>query len=373
MLREFFSTFKCDKKELRSRFVLYPGGWIILVLTLSAASAVCALLGKTTSSDVHVPLVFVLAVMIVSLFTDGFLYGILAAAVSVIGVNYAFTYPYMKLDFSVYGYPLTFMTMLAVGIVVSALTSTLKAQERIRLEAEREKLRGNLLRAVSHDLRTPLTAISGSISTVLDDGSGLTEEQKTELLNDAKNDAEWLCRMVENLLSITRISGCEVGAINKQEEVLEEVLGEAVQKFGKRHGEYKVRVSVPDEMILLPMDAMLIEQVLINLMDNAVHHAEGMTHIDISAKPEKDGVSVSVRDDGKGIKEELLPDIFSGGMQLSGNSSTDKTRSMGIGLSVCRTIIEAHGGSISAKNLPEGGAEFCFTLPLGDACNDSKG
>ena len=103
------------KTERKLYLRSYPKGWLIFVLTLGAASLICALLQRITSSDVHVPMIFVLAVLIVSLSTDGYFYGLLAAIVSVIGVNYAFTYPYMKLDFSVYGYPLTFMTMLAVG------------------------------------------------------------------------------------------------------------------------------------------------------------------------------------------------------------------------------------------------------------------
>lgn len=178
---------------------LYPAGWLIFLLTLGAASLICALLQRITSSDVHVPMIFVLAVLIVSLSTDGYFYGILAAIVSVIGVNYAFTYPYMKLDFSVYGYPLTFMTMLAVGFASSTLASRLRIQEQLRIETEREHMRANLLRALSHDLRTPLTSISGSITTVLDEDEALSPSMKQELLIGAKRDAEWLCRMVENI------------------------------------------------------------------------------------------------------------------------------------------------------------------------------
>jgi two-component system sensor histidine kinase KdpD len=187
------------KTERKLYLRSYPKGWLIFVLTLGAASLICALLQRITSSDVHVPMIFVLAVLIVSLSTDGYFYGLLAAIVSVIGVNYAFTYPYMKLDFSVYGYPLTFMTMLAVGFACSTLASHLRMQEQLRLETEREHMWANLLRALSHDLRTPLTSISGSITTVLDADEALSPDMKRELLAGAKRDAEWLCRMVENI------------------------------------------------------------------------------------------------------------------------------------------------------------------------------
>ena len=149
---------------------------------MGAASLVCIALQQVSTSDVHVPIIFVLMVLVVSLLTEGYFYGILAALTSVVAVNYAFTQPYMQIDFSPYGYPLTFMTMLAVGVAVSALMTRVQQQEKLRLETEREKLRANLLRGMSHDLRTPLTGISGSISAVLDNADVLTEEQKRELL-----------------------------------------------------------------------------------------------------------------------------------------------------------------------------------------------
>lgn len=354
---------KC-KAALKKYFPISIKGWLIFLAAMGVASAFCLGLRSITTSDTHVPLIFVLAVLVVSLSTDGYFYGMLSALLSVLGVNFAFTYPYLKLDFSIYGYPLTFMTMLAVGFAVSTLASRLKAQEKLRAESEREKMRANLLRAISHDLRTPLTAISGSISTVLEDGAALSQGQKNELLLDAKQDADWLCRMVENLLSITRISGGQIGNIRKEDEILEEVLSESVMNFRKRHGDMAVSVSVPEAMILLPMDAMLIEQVLFNLMDNAVAHGQGATKIKIDARPDGPFVAIGVEDNGRGIDPATLPHLFDGSLQLSGKGTADNTRFMGIGLSVCRTIVEAHGGKIRAENLPGGGARFEFTLPL---------
>ena len=138
------------KSIVKKYFPLSARSWLIFVAAMASASALCALLQRLTTSDTHVPMIFVLAVLVVALSTEGYFYGLLAALLSVLGVNYAFTYPYLKLDFSVYGYPLTFMTMLAVGFAVSTLTTRVRAQEKLRAESEREKMRANLLRAISH-------------------------------------------------------------------------------------------------------------------------------------------------------------------------------------------------------------------------------
>lgn len=354
--------------KLKKYIPLSIRGWFIYFLTMAAASVGCLLLQRISESDAHVPLIFVLVVLIVSLTTDGYFYGVLASLTSVITVNYAFTYPYAKMDFSIYGYPLTFMTMLAVSVAACTLTSRVREQERLKVETEREKVRANLLRAVSHDLRTPLTAISGSIAAVLE-SDDLPQGQSRELLTDAKDDAEWLCRMVENLLSVTRISGGETAQIHKEEEILEEVLSEAVVNFKKRNRGVSVSVSVPDELLFVPMDAMLIEQVLINLMDNAVIHGENTEKIAIVADADEEYVSIRVKDDGKGIEEKTYEHLFDGTLQFTGKGSADKTRGLGIGLSVCKTIIEAHGGRINAENTEQGSC-FTFTLPYGGQKNE---
>ena len=209
-------------------------GWLIFFAVMAVASAICALLRGVSTSDVHVPLIFVLAVLVISLLTDGYFYGILAALTSVITVNYAFTYPYAKLDFSVYGYPLTFLTMLAVGCVVSALTSRVKAQERVWVESAKEKVRGNLLRAVSHDLRTPLTSIYGACSAIIENFDNLPRERQLMLLKDIQTDSQWLNRMVENLLSVTRVDADKV-RLSKHSTVLEELIDALLVKFRKHY------------------------------------------------------------------------------------------------------------------------------------------
>ena len=352
-------------KKLRVYAPISLKGWVIFFVVMAVASVICFLLRGVSTSDVHVPLIFVLAVLLISLFTDGYFYGILAALSSVITVNYAFTYPYAKLDFSIYGYPLTFFTMLAVGCVVSTLTSRLKAQERLRAESEKEKVRANLLRAVSHDLRTPLTSISGSLAAVLENGDSMQAEAKDELIRNAWMDSEWLYRMVENLLSVTRIGDDGMSRLNTQDELLEEVISEAVVNFHKRVPDIEVAVIVPEEPLFVPMDALLIEQVFLNLMDNAVAHGGNTTRISIVAERNSFDAVIFVEDNGKGITDEYMESLFDGSLPASENRKGDNQRGMGIGLTVCRTIVQVHGGMIWAENIPHSGARITFTLPLG--------
>ena len=351
------------KKPTKARlsFKRLLRNWLILIASLGIACLVCAMLHKVADSDFYVSLIFVLAVTVISLLTDGYFYGIIASVLSVIGTNYAFTYPYMKLNFSIYDYPITFITMLAVSLVISTLTTSAKESERIRHEAQQAQLRSNLLRAVSHDLRTPLTSIIGSISTVMDEGEHLSLEEQRLLLGDAKADAEWLVRMVENLLSITRMSDKEQVCITRSPELVEEIIGECCANFKKRNPDIALDIRIPQEPVVVSVDALLIEQVLMNILDNSVHHGEKVTTIGINVEVVGKTAVVSVSDDGVGIDSEILPDLFKGQLLPS-----DQNKFRGIGLAVCHAIIDAHGGSISADNLPKGGAVFKFTLPLED-------
>ncbi len=336
----------------------------ITVALIVAAFIICALLRFAAEGDVYVPLIFVLAVVIISRLTNGYFWGVIASFAAVFGVNYAFTYPYFEFNFTISGYPLTFITMLAVSIIMSTMTTQVKRHEQIKAQSEREMMRANLLRAISHDLRTPLTSIIGSASAIIDNDDHLSSQQRKELLNGVKEEAQWLIRMVENLLSITHING-ETYALNKKPEAVEEILGEAVQKFKKQFEDIELAVNIPDEVFFVPMDAMLIEQVLTNLLHNAAEHGKTTTKIDVSVRREKEWASFSVSDNGSGIDENKLAAIFDGNLHGAENRKTsDYTRNMGIGLSVCRTIVEAHGGSMYAENLPFGGAKFCFKLPL---------
>ena len=356
-------------RPIKKYFKLSTKSWIIFSAFMMLGFLICLLLQKITTSDVHVPLIFILVVLLISLNTEGYFYGFLASLLSVFAVNWAFTYPYFKLDFSIYGYPLTFITMLAVGIAASTLGAISIEREKIKAESEREKISANLLRSVSHDLRTPLTAISGSISTVLEN-EGLKEDEKRELLTNAKENAEWLCTIIENLLSITKISG--KSTLSKTEELIEEVLSEAAEKFKKNNPDVSVSITCPQDPIFIPMDSTLIEQVLLNLMDNSVKHGKTTSHIYINAIDNDESfIEIHVLDDGTGIDNNIISSLFDGTLLLNASDNEEKSKFMGIGLSVCRTIVEAHNGTIKALNNNDFGAEFIFTLPKGENINDN--
>lgn len=327
---------------------------------LLIGTAVSRLFQSYFDSVANVQMVFLLAVLLISRLADGYLWGILASVISVPLVNYMFTYPYYSFNLSISGYLLTFVTMLAVSLFVSVLTTRLKQQEALRLEAEKEKLRANLLRGVSHDLRTPLTSIVGATGAILD--NELPPERQRELIADANADAQWLLRMIENLLAITRISGGSL-PLRTETQVLEDVLVEAAIKFQKHFPDTPVNVVQCEDILLADMDAVLIEQVILNLMENAIYHGKTTTSVTLCSSHDGSWVSVSVSDNGVGIPRERLDRLFSGQAHESGEISPDAQRHMGIGLSVCKSIIEAHGGTITASNNPTGGACFVFTLP----------
>ena len=344
---------------------IFPFSWrdcAVCLGILAAAALLCALLRMIDTSDVYVALIFECAVVLVSRFTDGYLFGLLASVIGVVGVNWIFTYPYMQLNFTISGYPLTFLVMLAVSVVVGTLTTQIKQQEKLRAEAEKEKMRGNLLRAVSHDIRTPLTAIVGGIDAILKNGDQISPETRKNLLENMRDESNWLIGVVENLLSVTRMSGAS--NIKKELEAGEEVLGAAAMKFNRHYPAIEVCITAPDVLLMIPMDIILIEQVLINLMENAVQHGKTTTKIELRLKSANGLAVFEVADNGCGIQKELLPHLFDGYLTRDQEEISDQRRNMGIGLSVCMSIVQAHGGTMRARNRKKGGALLQFTLPL---------
>lgn len=235
-------------------------------------------------------------------------------------------------------------------------------QRKIIIESEKEKMRSNLLRAISHDLRTPLTSILGASSAILENKGNFDEDTQNKLLVNIKEDSQWLIHMVENLLSVTRINEGTMH-VTKSLEAAEEIAAEAVGQIRKRFAGRKISVKVPDEFLLVPMDGTLIIQVLINLIENAVKNSPEDSVIDVNVKTEGQFAVFEVSDNGKGIPEEEYPYLFESYVP-NGKKSSDSSRGMGIGLSICMTIIKAHNGKLEAANKVEGGAIFRFKLPI---------
>ena len=322
-----------------------------------AATGICALMALIhDDNNPFAPQVFTLAVALISYYTRSYVPGVVCSLLSVVCVNVLFTRPFYQMNFTVAGYPLTFLVMLIVSLLVSTLTTRVRREEQLRFEVETEKLRAGLLRAVSHDLRTPLTGIIGCSSAILENDA-LSADEVRVLTQEIHGSAMWLRRVTENILSVTRFqSGV---ALHTEPEPIEELLGSAIRKFRRNTGStLPVRVESDDELLLVPMDGLLMEQVFINLLDNAARHAHGATEVTITIHRDAGSVLITVADDGCGIAPERRAGLFEPGTP---NAASDG--GMGIGLSVCRAITEAHGGSIGLASAARGAA-FVISLPL---------
>ena len=318
----------------------------VMLLALFAAYAMVmltqAVMGRIEGVAM---LIFMLAVFVTSMYTEGYAWGVAASLISVLAVNFAFLSPYFAFNFTLSENLFSGLVMLVVSIMTSTLTTRIKKQEQLRMESEKEKMRANLLRAVSHDLRTPLTSIYGACSTVIENYDSLDKEKTIKLLGEACSDAQWLTRMVENLLSVTRIDSEKV-TVQKTPTVLDEL-----------------ELETPDAFIVIPMDSMLIQQVLMNLLENAALHAEGMTKLTLKVFTVGNRAVFEVTDNGCGIPRERLKTLFSGTGGTDPDVPADSRKhGMGIGLSVCAAIIKAHGGEIKAESRLGEGTTIRFWL-----------
>lgn len=342
--------------------------WLDMCLSLgilAVAFGISLLLQQVCPSQSLVSMIFVLAVYLISLVTKGYLWGILASLAGVLIDNYVFAFPWFAFDFITAENFIAAVVLLIVAILTSTLTTRLKEQERIKAETEKEKMRGNLLRAISHDLRTPLTTIYGASGAIMENYDTLPKQQQLKLLDQVRDDSENLIRMVENLLSVTRVND-ETVRVNKIPTVLEELIDAALLKFSKLYPNQPVDVSIPEDFISIPMDAMLIQQVLVNILENAVIHAAGMTELTLTVYTTEGDAYFEIADNGCGIPKDRMNDLFTGQLYGSQTPSDSRRTGMGIGLSVCSTIIKAHGGEISAENRLRGGACFRFRLAMED-------
>lgn len=293
----------------------------LFTLTLLGIATALAFLffSFVSENTANIALLYIIVQILIARYTNGYLHVLFSSVFSVICINFFFTYPFFRLNFTLSGYPVTFIGMLIITLLTTATTSSL-----------------------------------------LSDGSILSDAEKRELLENIENDSSWLLNMVENLLSVTRINDTVTHQVNKTPEIVEEVVAEAVQRLKKRFPSASIIVHVPTDYLLIPMDAILIEQVLINLLENALIHSGSSHSLELTVTDHPDHVTFCAKDFGHGLNPDVIPDIFSGICHNTG--SVDSHKGMGIGLSICKTIIDAHNGYIEAKNHTNG-ALFLFTLP----------
>ncbi len=253
-----------------------------------------------------------------------------------------------------------------LGECALALENSRNAQEKeeAKLQAENEKLRANLLRSISHDLRTPLTAISGNASILLSNSESLDAESRKQMYGDIYDDSAWLHNLVENLLAVTKIEEGRM-ELKMQPQLVEEIVSEALQHISRKKEDHTITAAHEDDLLLAKCDAKLIVQVIINLVDNAIKYTPVGSHIAVTTKKENGMAVISVADNGNGIADSEKGNVFQ--MFYTGSSSvSDSRRSLGLGLSLCKSIVDAHGGEITVSDNQPSGTIFTFTIPTGE-------
>ena len=352
---------------------------IILLLFIAGMLAVYGFFLVKVSTLVIFP-VFILGILIASLECDSGVWGAVLGICYLLFYDLLFTEPFYDLKVLSKTDIVALVIFLLVALIMNMVTHRLRKQVEIaeqnvaamrrinkleeenrkpKIKAEKEEFKTLLLQSVSHDLRTPLTSISVNADYLLHSESS-NEQTRKELLQNILNDARWLNDMVENLLNMSRVQDEDI-EIEKTPEIVDEIIGDVIERMEPRKGSHTLQVQLPEEIVVVPMNAKLISQVLVNLIDNAIKHSAQNSIIQVSAWKGKDVVHFSVSDNGGGIRAKDKEQLFS--RFYATERSDGGRRGVGLGLSICKAIVEAHGGTIYAYNNDHGGATFEFILP----------
>ena len=313
---------------------------LITVLILTAATGIGNIFWYFSFTR-NIISVYILGTLLTSLFTKSYFYGFLSSFSSVLLFNFCFTEPRLTLHAYERGYPVTFAIMLIVSIITVTLAiqniRNAEEKERAAVRAKNEQLRADLLRTISHDLRTPLTSISGNASNLISNYEKMDDPTRKQTFLDIYDDSMWLINLVENILSISRI---EDGRMNLSisTELVSEVFEEALRHTNRHSAQHTITVQMDDDLLLAHMDAKLVVQVLINLVDNAIKYTPAGSHIVLSAAAQGESAVIRVSDDGPGIPDEAKEKVFE--MFSTGEKRiSDSRRSLGLGLALCRTAV----------------------------------
>lgn len=340
----------------------------VFIAFIGIATLINLFLYTFGAHEANLTMIYLLAVLLIAIYTQSYSYSVITPFMVVLLFNFFFTEP--RFTFSIYDpqYPLTFFIMLAIALITSTLTVKLKAQKEYSqnilrqkqasdIKAHTEKIRSNILRSISHDLRTPLTTISGGIETVMNT-KHLSETKKDALLEDIYDETQWLMRLIENILNLTKI---QEGRINLQKdyESIDDILTEPVKRVKGIVGKRKIKVNLPEEMLVVALDINLIVQVFINLIENSVKNSDDHTNIVLTARKKGSTIEFSVTDEGQPIDAKDVEHIF----KVFYTSKHDGSRGIGLGLSICKAIIELHDGTIWYERT-ENGNRFLFNIPM---------
>ena len=364
-----------DKKKKKNAYISVLKDFGISLIILAAATIAGYLFKLGGLTDSNIIMLYIIAVLVISILTSKIYYCLGSSIVGVLVFNYLFTYPEFSFSAHDAGYPVTFLTMFITALIAGTLANKLKRntliaeqnareKEEAALLAQNEQLRANMLRTISHDLRTPLTSISGNASTLISGGTALDETARQQIYTDIFSESMWLIEMVENLLYATRIEDGRM-QLNISVEILDDIVQEAVRHTERTHPKRNIIVDMYDEIIPVMADANLIVQVIVNLMDNAVKYSDEDSDVTVSVHLENEYAVISVSDHGIGISDEEKEKVFDM-FYTGGSRSSDSRRSLGLGLALCRSIITSHSGSVYVSDNIPNGTIVSFTLPIGE-------
>ena len=364
-----------DKKKKKNAYISVLKDFGISLIILAAATIAGYLFKLGGLTDSNIIMLYIIAVLVISILTSKIYYCLGSSIVGVLVFNYLFTYPEFSFSAHDAGYPVTFLTMFITALIAGTLANKLKRntliaeqnareKEEAALLAQNEQLRANMLRTISHDLRTPLTSISGNASTLISGGTALDETARQQIYTDIFSESMWLIEMVENLLYATRIEDGRM-QLNISVEILDDIVQEAVRHTERTHPKRNIIVDMLDEIIPVMADANLIVQVIVNLMDNAVKYSDENSDVTVTVRRENAYAVISVSDHGTGISDEEKEKVFDM-FYTGGSRSSDSRRSLGLGLALCRSIITSHDGTISVSDNIPNGTVVSFTLPIGE-------
>lgn len=357
--------------------------WIIVIV--SSCTFIC-FSAKEYLTEGDIAMIYLLGVVAVSS-RFSWIHSIIAVFLSVALTNFLFVPPLYTFHVENIRSLITFTVMFIVGTVVTWLSMSLrkhneemkikeaeksqfmKQNEENKLKSEKEKLRNDLLSSIAHDLRTPLSSISGTASVLLQKMNDINDDKRNDMLLTISDEAFRLGRLVENILNITKLESTDF-IVKKEWYPLEEIIVSATSRVEKLYKERNIKIFLPDEMIMIHADPVLIEQAIINLLENAAKYSFEKTEINIEAVTGPGYISVCVIDKGPGVKIEDLDIIFEKFQQLQRGS--DMKTGSGIGLSVCKAIIKVHGGEIFAQMTPDNGFKVSFKLPAMDVFTPEK-
>ena len=362
---------------------LIKGGFTIFVIIVCTLASIFF---RAFLTEGDVAMIYLLGVVTVSS-RCSWGHSIFAVMMSVALTNLLFVPPFYTFDVENVRSFTTFVVMFLVGSLVTWLSMNLRRKieeirvkekerslflmqnEENRVKSEKEKMKNDLLSAIAHDLRTPLSSIAGNATVLLQDTSKINDTKKIEMLKTISEEAFRLSRLVENILSITKLESSDFN-VKKDWYPLEEIVSSSITRVEKMYFDRKLEVNFPDKMVMLHIDPVLIEQVLINLLENAAKYSPSRSPVKIEVSTKDSFVTVSIIDKGKGVPESELIKIFDKFYRL--HDGETKPESSGIGLSVCRTIIKVHEGDIKAENFQSGGFMVSFTLPVSEKFIEEK-